>query len=416
MLSVLFIIFKLLIALTIVATIHEFGHFIFAKLFSTQVNEFSIGFGPKIIQKKRKETMYSLRWLPLGGYVAIEGEDGESTSPNAFNNKNAFQKIVILCAGVFFNAILAIVIFLSLSNAYPTYDTTITGFSESSAIQNAGLKTGDKILKINDKKTNIADDLFYSEFVNSDQTEIEYLRNNQKYTVKLNDAVKTIGYIGVIFKEASDGSITNEVDIIDSGKAATKADLKAGDKIIQIDDTKTTNSADIISIVRASLNKELTFKIDRNGEILTKKITPMPKKVFDLGITSTQTVKSNLKYAWCKAYYNVETIVGSYVDLFKGKVKLTDMSGIVGIGEVVSKTQGIIEYLNLIGILSLAIGVANIMPFPPLDGGKVLIVICESIFRKKLSIQAEAVISYIGFGLLILLSIFVTYNDIIRVF
>ncbi|MNP48785.1 Regulator of sigma-W protease RasP [compost metagenome] len=92
------------------------------------------------------------------------------------------------------------------------------------------------------------------------------------------------------------------------------------------------------------------------------------------------------------------------------------MSGIVGIGEVVSKTEGLINYLNLIGILSLAIGVANVMPFPPLDGGKIVIVLCEAIVRKKLPLKAEAIISYIGFALLILLTLVVTYNDILRVF
>lgn len=91
------------------------------------------------------------------------------------------------------------------------------------------------------------------------------------------------------------------------------------------------------------------------------------------------------------------------------------MSGIVGIGEVVSKTSGILEFLNLMGIISLAIGVANIMPFPPLDGGKIVIVIGEAITRKKLPIKAEAIISYIGFGLLIALTLVVTYNDIIRI-
>ena len=92
------------------------------------------------------------------------------------------------------------------------------------------------------------------------------------------------------------------------------------------------------------------------------------------------------------------------------------MSGIVGIGEVVSKTSGLIEFLNLMGIISLAVGVANIMPFPPLDGGKIVIVLGEAITRKKMSVKAEAIISYIGFGLLICLTLIVTYNDILRIF
>ena len=91
------------------------------------------------------------------------------------------------------------------------------------------------------------------------------------------------------------------------------------------------------------------------------------------------------------------------------------MPGIVGIGEIVSKSNGFLEFINLLGIISLAVGVANILPFPPLDGGKIVIVVIESIVRKKLSEKAEAIISYIGFGLLIALTIFVTYRDIIRI-
>ena len=126
-------------------------------------------------------------------------------------------------------------------------------------------------------------------------------------------------------------------------------------------------------------------------------------------------VKTNFKYAVCNMLSDVSNIIGSYIDLFKGKVGLNDMSGIVGIGEVVSKTSGIISFLNLMAMISLAVGVANIMPFPPLDGGKVVIVLFEAITRKKVSENVEAIISYIGFGLLILLTIFVTYKDIIRI-
>lgn len=415
MLTLIITIIKLLIALTVVASIHEFGHFLFAKLFKTQVNEFSIGFGPKIVQKKFRDTMYSIRWLPLGGYVAIEGEDQESESANSFNKKNTLQKVIILCAGVLFNAILAIVIFVSVSSIYPTYDTTISAFSNNSVLQQAGLKIGDKVVSINGKKTNIVNDLIDQDYTNKDVTSLEYVRDGKKYDVNVNNAVTTIGYIGVIFKQ-SGNSYSNVVDIVDSGKAATKSGIKAGDKIVKINGIATNESSDIVNIVRKNPDKELNFTIDRNGETLEKVITPTAKKEFDLGIDSTNEVKGSIKYSWYKAYSNVETIAGSYVDLFKGKVKVTDMSGIVGIGEVVSKTTGVIEYLNLIGILSLAIGIANIMPFPPLDGGKVVIVVCEAILRKKLPIKAEVIISYIGFGLLILLSIYVTYNDILRVF
>ena len=148
---------------------------------------------------------------------------------------------------------------------------------------------------------------------------------------------------------------------------------------------------------------------------MTKTVVPESKNSLSLGITSTIVEKTNLYYAFVNMGDKFKSIIGSYVDLFTGKVGIKDMSGIVGIGEIVSKSNGFLEFINLLGIISLAVGVANILPFPPLDGGKIVIVVIESIVRKKLSEKAEAIISYIGFGLLIALTIFVTYRDIIRI-
>lgn len=415
MLGFLIMLVKLLLAICIVATVHEFGHYIIAKLFKTQVNEFSIGFGPKIVQKKFKETMYSLRWLPLGGYVAIEGEDSESDSPNSFKNKNVFVKILILLAGATFNAILATIIFLSITSSYPTYTNKITKLSEDSVLQDIGIKEGDRIISINSKKVNVATDFSKAVYTNIDTTTIEYEREGNKYTVTTNEAVKGIGYIGVMFKQEGE-EVTNIIDMVDVGRPAMNSDIKSGDKIIEVNGIETSNSSDVIEIIKENANKEVKIKILRNGEELIKTLTPDTKKIFNLGILGLEEVRTNIKYAWYSSYNNIESIVGSYIDLFRGKVKVSDMSGIVGIGEVVSKTSGFEEYINLVGILSLAIGVANIMPFPPLDGGKIVIVIGEAITRKKMSMKTEAIISYIGFALLLLLTVIVTYNDILRIF
>ena len=124
---------------------------------------------------------------------------------------------------------------------------------------------------------------------------------------------------------------------------------------------------------------------------------------------------TTLKTAYYKSISTISQIVGSYVDLFKGKVEVTQLSGIVGIGEVVSKTEGFADFLSMLGMISLAVGIANILPFPPLDGGKIVLVLIEWITRRKVSLKVETILSYIGFALLIILTIFVTINDIIRI-
>lgn len=415
MLTFLLTIIKLVIILCIVALVHEFGHFLMSKLCKARVNEFSIGFGPKIFQKRFGETVYSLRWLPLGGYCAIEGEDGESESEKSFAKKNAFQKVLILIMGATFNALLSVIIFVSIAFSTKTYTTKILDIKENSILANAGMQSGDIITKVNGKKVNILSDIINMSVPDTKDVEIEYSRNGEKKVTLVKDAVTKIGYIGISFSIDKDSNVTNIVDMVASGSAAAEAKIKAGDKIVSINEIKTENASQVISYVRQNPNVELDFAIDRNGEIIHEKVIPIAKDVFDLNITNAEYADTNLKLAFASAYSNVKTIIGSYIDLFKGKVGVKDMSGIVGIGEVVSKTSGILEFLNLMGIISLAIGVANIMPFPPLDGGKIVIVIGETITRKKLPLKAEAIISYLGFGLLIALTLVVTYNDIIRI-
>lgn len=415
MLGFILVVVKLLIILGIVATIHEFGHFLFSKMFKVGVNEFSIGFGPKIVQKKFGETMYSLRCIPLGGYCAIEGEEGTSDKENSLQNKNLIQKVLILLMGAGFNAILAAIIFFFISFTSQTYTTKIESISSDSILYQAGIQSGDTINSINGKKVRTLSEVlnFDVSDIKDGKIEIEYTRDNVLNKVTIENAVKRIGYLGITFNASGDSS--NVIDMVASGGKAFDAGLKAGDKIVSIASVPTNTSKEVVGEIIKYPNQEIEIVISRKGEEITKTVMPESKNSLSLGITSTIVEKTNLYYAFVNMGDKFKSIIGSYVDLFTGKVGIKDMSGIVGIGEIVSKSNGFLEFINLLGIISLAVGVANILPFPPLDGGKIVIVVIESIVRKKLSEKAEAIISYIGFGLLIALTIFVTYRDIIRI-
>lgn len=415
MLGFILVVVKLLIILGIVATIHEFGHFLFSKMFKVGVNEFSIGFGPKIVQKKFGETMYSLRCIPLGGYCAIEGEEGTSDKENSLQNKNLIQKVLILLMGAGFNAILAAIIFFFISFTSQTYTTKIESISSDSILYQAGIQSGDTINSINGKKVRTLSEVlnFDVSDIKDGKIEIEYTRDNVLNKVTIENAVKKIGYLGITFNASGDSS--NVIDMVASGGKAFDAGLKAGDKIVSIASVPTNTSKEVVGEIIKYPNQEIEIVISRKGEEMTKTVVPESKNSLSLGITSTIVEKTNLYYAFVNMGEKFKSIIGSYVDLFTGKVGIKDMSGIVGIGEIVSKSNGFLEFINLLGIISLAVGVANILPFPPLDGGKIVIVVIESIVRKKLSEKAEAIISYIGFGLLIALTIFVTYRDIIRI-
>ena len=424
MVSLLITIVKLLVIILCVATIHEFGHFLASKCLKTGVDEFSIGFGPKIVQKKFKGTMYSLRWLPLGGYCAIEGEGGEEDdenknkepAPTSYQSRKWWEKIIILSMGVIFNFILATVVFLCVYMPGNVATTTIGELDEDSVLIETGLQNGDKIISINGK-----DVVLYSQIANyslksgvTDVT-IEYEREGQVYTAEVKNAQTKEGKIGITFVQNEEGINTNEIELVGAGTPATKVGIKSGDIILSIDDVSTPDAKTIVEEIKNKAEQEIKVVVQRGEEIKEFTLTPEAKEVFDLGIRSVDTTKSNIKYSFIETKENIKNIVGSYADLFTGKVSVSNMSGIVGIGEVVSKSSGLLNFFYLMAMISMAVGVANILPFPPLDGGKIVIVLIEAITRKKVSEKVELIISYIGLGLLLALTLFVTVKDIIRI-
>lgn len=416
--TIILTIIKLLIVLGIVATIHEFGHFIFAKLFKMTVNEFSIGFGPKIVSWGKKDTIYSLRWIPLGGYVAIEGEEGSSKDENAFSNKAPWKRIIVLVAGVTFNAILATAIFMGVNLSSKTYGTKVFDLKQDSPAYIAGIRQGDEIIQIGDKVTHIYQDVALYDDESANDVEVKYIRDGVEYTTVLKNVVEDIGYMGVYFDTAKldkEGNVLAYVQMVEPGMPASNGKLKAGDLILKVNGEEIKYSEQVSNIISKNANKEVEIIVLRDEKEVSLKVTPEGKKSIDLGFVSFEESKTTFATAYYKSISTIDQIVSSYVDLFRGKVKVTQLSGIVGIGEVISKTEGLLDFLSMMGMISLAVGIANILPFPPLDGGKVVLVLIEWISKKKVSEKVELVLSYIGFGLLIALTIYVTINDIIRI-
>lgn len=418
MVGLLITIVKLLAIILCVATIHEFGHFLASKLLGVGVDEFAIGFGPKIVQKKYKGTMYSLRWLPLGGYCAIEGEEETEENKNSetsYQKKSPLQKIIILSMGVIFNFILALVVFLCVYLPGKVSTTQIKQLNNDSVLIEAGLQEDDKIVSINGKNVKL-----YSQISNfslpDDQRdiEIEYERNGEVFKTTVKNAQRAEGKIGITFKNEN-GNSTNAIELTGAGTSAAKVGLKSGDIILSVDDVSTPDASTIISEIKNKGGQEVKLKVQRGEEIKEFNLIAEQKVVFDLGITKVATTKSNLEYAFIETVENTKNIIGSYAKLFTGKVSISNMSGIVGIGEVVSKSSGVLHFFYLMAMISMAVGVANILPFPPLDGGKIVLVLIEAVTKKKVSENVELIISYIGLGLLLALTLFVTVKDIIRI-
>lgn len=415
--SLVITIIELIIVLSVVAIVHEFGHFLVAKAFKMTVNEFSIGFGKALWQKKYKGTTYSLRLVLLGGYVAIEGEDSETEDANSFAKKPCYQRILVLVAGVTFNFILAILILLGINFSTPTYTTKVQGLMPGNVLYEAGIRDNDIITKVGNVTTHIYQDFSLYSGKTSD-VEVEYISNGEKKKTVLKNVLKEKGSAGIYFdstKVISENELEPVIQMVEPGSSAEKAGFKSGDIIAKIDGVSVANTTEVINITASNYEKELKVVVLRNGEEKELSLTPEKVEYADLGVTSVSVTDTNLIYSWYKSANTVIRVVNSYADLFKGKVKLNQMSGIVGVGEMVSKTNGLLELLSLLATISLAIGTANILPFPPLDGGKIVLVGIEAITRKKVSQKVELTLSSIGLGLLLILTIYVTIKDIIRI-
>ena len=340
----------LFVMLGLIISIHEFGHFLAAKITGVYVDEFSIGMGPLIFKHKPKnsETTYSLRLLPIGGFVSMaEKEDKKSKikKERVLENKGFFKVLWVLIDGIVFNFVLAIVLFFISGLIYgkPVSEPVISAVSEGSAAYNAGLEAGDRILKVNGTTINTWDDFIL-------EAAAKKLQDNYEFVI-----------------EKANGSVV------------------------------TYNLVPNVS------------KNDKGEEVRVYGIQ-------SVGTTYKKGFKNAVSYAFTGTWENTLTIFKILGSLFTGQVSVKNLSGPVGIYSLVDqvKSQGLMTLLYLTAYLSLNVGIVNLVPIPVFDGGRIFILIIEKIIRRKTGEKLELALNYIGFALLIILMIYVTFNDITR--
>lgn len=422
MISFLINAIKIIFLLGFLILIHESGHFFVAKFFKVKVHEFAIGFGPKILSKQGKETKYELRLIPLGGFVRLEGEDTRSEDKRAFNNASIPKRMAIVAAGATVNIIFGILVYFIImasmgNNVSTVVDSTIDGF----AAEQAGIYAGDKIEKINEKKINTKTDI--DEIIQESKGEeitLQIERENEEKEITLKPTEKQSKSTGIYVASNVNGEKATQVIQIESGSSAEKAGIEVNDIIKKFNGEDVSGSTEkLVTAIQNCESNTVDVELERNNEIITVQLELDLVPTYYLGINfkmAENNFQNNVYYAFYKTGDFLASILDNIKMLFTGKVGIDQMMGPVGISSVVSQTTGIVDFIYMLAIISISLGITNLLPIPALDGGKLLILLIEAIRRKPLKEELEIGIQMAGFLILISLSIFISYKDILRIF
>lgn len=411
---------KIIFLLGFLILIHESGHFFIAKLCKVKVNQFAIGFGPTIWKKQGKETLYALRLIPLGGFVSMEGEEERSEEEGSFSKKSIPKRIAIVAAGGLVNIVFGLIVYFALGSITGNYISNTIKTITNDSLQIAGIEAGDKVLEINGEKIRLNSDVTKA-LEKSEGKNLQVLveRNEVQKTVEVIPDAKVTRNIGVYFGSQSEG-ITSQIEMIYPDSPAEEAGLKAKDIIISVNGKSVENSPYlVVQYLNETMDNTIEIVVDRKGVEQTITVEPITTTTYLLGVefaVAENNFANNIVYGFWDTVDFSLSIIDNLKQLFTGKVGTDQLMGPIGISEMVANTNGIADFVYLLALISLSLGVTNLLPFPPLDGGKIVIYIIEAIRRKPMKENIEIGIQMVGFGLLIALSIYVAYNDVLRMF
>lgn len=400
-----------------IVLVHEFGHYKAAKSVGIKVYEFAIGMGPTLLKKEKNGTIYSIRAVPIGGFVQMEGEEEDVRTSTSFSTKTVWQRFKVVAAGPIMNYALALALFIIIAFSYGVYGNHIDVIDKESNEYKAGLRTGDKIISINGEKAYIWEDIFY-EITNPDNTYyvVEYERDNQLKQAKINNNYRKM--IGIA-TEMVNGEPTTTVSPTDVTSPSYEAGIKDGDKVIKINDISVNTWDELTSQVENTPEgKAVKVTVERNGKSFDFNIVPQTQITVRFNTQLEKSFITAISSSAYKTVYYIELMFKTISQLVTGKLGSDALGGPVMVITMVGEAaeSGILSLLNLAAFISINLGFMNLLPIPALDGSKLVFLIVEAIRGKSIPVEKEGYIHFIGFVALIGFMIFITYKDILRLF
>ncbi len=436
-------IFSFLVLISIIVFIHELGHFSFARLFGVRVLDFSIGFGRSIKSWETKsQTVFNIRLLPFGGYVKMNGEEiiENSQSADSYSAKKYYQKLLITLGGPIFNFILAVAIFFVI-NLLGTYKVMpiVGDIIPNSLAKEKGLEKGDLITKIDD--TNIssfseAQFALSKRLGESGDIEIYVLRDNNTFVFNLpiNNWLSSKESTNLLYELGIFPPIEPIVGSVLDESPAEEGGLKPRDKIIEINKKPINYWGDIKQEINESNGEEISIKVLREENIDTLKITPTLAANnfnYQIGINSSFELSAKAKFleisslkqsvinAFSQTYDVIENSILFLGKILFGQISAKNLGGPVMIGQYAGESiiyGGLYSFFYLIALISISLGIVNLLPLPVLDGGQALILTIERIYGKNLPDKFLDFFYRISILFLIFLFVFVFFNDMFRIF
>lgn len=438
---------QLLLSLSFLVAVHELGHLIAAKYFGMRVEQFSIGFPPKIWSFQKGETEYAISAIPLGGYVKISGMIDESLDAEAmkqppqpweFRSKPAWQRLIVMLGGIFVNVVVGILIFIGITYAFG--DTYILkdvindngGFQVGPVGEELGLKTGDRIVKINGQDYEYLEDLIRPAML---------LGTNAYYTVERDgeriDIPIPADFIQKFNKKETAGNFIFYrfqpfISATEPGSVAEKMGIQKGDRIVALNDTPITyydevsrfiksddaRTLDSLTVTIQRAGQEFTFKEKFKGETALGVYPQTPEDFFAKAERKiTYGFVESIPLGTERAFTTLAVQIKAFGKIVSGALSPKEsLSGPIGIMQAFGVTWDWERFWSLTGVLSLVLAFMNLLPIPALDGGHVMFLSYEIISRRKPSDKFLETAQKVGMVFLLGLMVFIFANDIIKLF
>ena len=421
-----------LFVLGVLIFVHELGHFLAARRLGVRVLTFSLGFGPKILKFTRGDTEYCVSAIPLGGYVKMAGEspdDPRSGAPDEFLSKTKWERFQILIMGPVMNIVLAVVVLaivLAQGAEVPAYEDqppVVGAVKMNSAAERVGIMVGDRILSVAGDAVPTWKDMAIAIGTRANRpVELTLDRGGRTMSLEVRPSAEgryEIGDLGVL------PDVSPIAQKVEPQDPAARAGMKAGDVIYAVNGTRVMFPTDLIKAIAPHPGETLDVEVRRDGAPLHLSITPDRRPTGGwIGITIVEPTRSFKPGPFEAVRLSVVQNATSGVMIFKilgglftGSTSVRQLQGPVGIAQLSGESAeaGFIHLLSLMAVISLNLGLLNLMPVPVLDGGHILIMALEGVARRDFSMAVKEKMLLAGFVVLMMLMVTVIYNDLTRI-